>query len=114
MLVKVGTGIGCGIITNGRVHRGAQGCAGDIGHIQINGQETYLCHCGKTGCLEAIAGGGAIVRALSQAGHHANMPADVIRLAADGNSDALRALHTAGQQIGRVLAALVRQPPLAL
>jgi predicted NBD/HSP70 family sugar kinase len=107
LLVKVGTGIGCGTIANGRLHRGAQGCAGDIGHIQINEQETYLCHCGKTGCLEAIAGGAALARALSQAGHRADVPADVLRLATDGDSDALRTLRTAGQHIGRVLAALV-------
>jgi predicted NBD/HSP70 family sugar kinase len=107
MLVKVGTGIGCGTIVGGRLHRGAQGCAGDIGHIQVDEDDTYLCHCGKTGCLEAVASGSALARALSQAGHHADSPADVMQLSADGNSDALRAVREAGQRIGRVLAALV-------
>jgi predicted NBD/HSP70 family sugar kinase len=106
LYVKVGTGIGCGIIANGILHRGAQGCAGDIGHIQAVG-DPHPCRCGKTGCLEALASGAALARALSGAGHLASTPADVIRLASDGNLHALRALHDAGTGIGHVLAALV-------
>ncbi|MGH3281467.1 MAG: ROK family protein [Trebonia sp.] len=107
LLVKIGTGIGCGIITGGRLHRGAQGCAGDIGHIQVPGGDRHRCRCGMTGCLEAAAGGTAIARALSAAGHPAATPADVIRLADDGDPDAFRELQRAGQQIGSVLAAVV-------
>lgn len=107
MIVKVGTGIGCGIIAGGRLHRGAQGAAGDIGHIQVPDESSHRCHCGKTGCLEAVAGGTALARALSEAGHRARSPADVIALAADGNPAALQALQQAGHRIGAVLAALV-------
>src|SRR5712691_1375725 len=107
MVVKVGTGIGCGIISGGELHRGAQGCAGDIGHIQVTGKPLPLCHCGKTGCLEALAGGAALARALSEAGHPASTPIHVIRLAADSDPAALRALQDAGKQVGGVLAALV-------
>lgn len=107
MVVKAGTGIGCGIIAGGRLHRGAQGAAGDIGHIQVADESSHRCHCGKNGCLEALAGGAALVRALSEAGHRARSPADVITLATDGNPAALRALQQAGHQIGSVLAALV-------
>ncbi len=64
LYVKVGTGIGAGLISNGALHRGAQGCAGDIGHIEIlqPGHQTVICRCGNTNCLEAFAGGAAIAR----------------------------------------------------
>jgi ROK family len=54
MFVKIGTGIGSGIIVGGRLHRGAQGCAGDFGHICVD-PDGPLCSCGNTGCLEAMA-----------------------------------------------------------
>ncbi|MDG4866248.1 ROK family protein, partial [Streptomyces sp. T-3] len=50
LYIKVGTGIGCGIVADGRLHRGAQGSAGDIGHIRV-GDEEEPCRCGNTGCL---------------------------------------------------------------
>ncbi|MFD0776451.1 ROK family transcriptional regulator, partial [Streptomonospora algeriensis] len=53
LFVKVGTGIGCGIIAGGRLHRGAQGSAGEIGHIRVPGADAAQCRCGNTGCLEA-------------------------------------------------------------
>src|SRR5918992_3172910 len=58
MFVKIGTGIGCGIIADGDLHRGAQGCAGDIGHIRVSGHDDAGCRCGNSACLEAVAGGG--------------------------------------------------------
>lgn len=60
--VKIGTGIGAGLVSQGRLHRGAQGCAGDIGHIQSVQAPPVVCRCGKVGCLEAIAGGQALAR----------------------------------------------------
>ena len=63
LFVKVSTGIGCGIVINGHVHRGAQGAAGDIGHIRVPGHDDVLCRCGNTGCIEAVAGGGALAAA---------------------------------------------------
>jgi predicted NBD/HSP70 family sugar kinase len=107
MLVKVGTGIGCGIIAGGRLHRGAQGCAGDIGHIRISENDSYPCHCGRNGCLEALASGAALARRLSELGHDAASGTDVIRRAADGHRETLRLLQEAGRQIGGVLAGLV-------
>ena len=65
LYVKVGTGIGCGIISGNRIHRGAQGAAGDIGHVRLAGHQDVVCRCGNTGCLEAVAGG----RALAVAAH---------------------------------------------
>lgn len=65
LFVKVGTGIGCGIVTERRLHRGAQGAAGDIGHIRVAAAADQLCRCGNTGCLEAIAGGAALATRLA-------------------------------------------------
>jgi glucokinase-like ROK family protein len=66
--IKVGTGIGAGLISNGRIHRGAQGCAGDIGHIRAVSDSTVPCRCGQVGCLETLAGGGALIRLGKAAG----------------------------------------------
>ncbi len=63
VVVKVGTGIGAGIISDGHLHRGAQGSAGDVGHIQVTEDPAVICRCGNIGCLEALAGGGALGRA---------------------------------------------------
>lgn len=58
---KIGTGLGAGLLSEGRIHRGAGGAAGDIGHVRV-ADEDIPCRCGKTGCLEAVASGWAIVR----------------------------------------------------
>jgi predicted NBD/HSP70 family sugar kinase len=107
LYIKVGTGIGCGIISNGVLHRGASGAAGDIGHIPLHGHEDVLCHCGNTGCVEAVASGAAIARALREAGLPAAGGRDVVRLVYEGNPVARRQVRLAGQQIGEVLASLV-------
>lgn len=65
--VKVGTGIGAGLFSHGGIQRGAIGAAGDIGHVAVDTDSTVLCRCGNLGCLEAIAGGGALVRQASHA-----------------------------------------------
>src|ERR687886_19764 len=59
LFVKLGTGIGCGIILGGQVYRGADGAAGDIGHIRID-DAGPTCTCGNQGCLEAYFGGGGL------------------------------------------------------
>ena len=107
LYVKVGTGIGCGIVSNGTLHRGASGAAGDIGHIRLPGHEDVLCHCGNSGCVEAVASGAAIAKALREEGLPAAAGRDVVRLVSEGNPVARRRVRLAGQQIGEVLAALV-------
>lgn len=62
LFIKVGSGIGAGILSQGVVHRGANGAAGDIGHTSVGEDSTILCRCGQLGCLEAVAGGWALVR----------------------------------------------------
>ncbi|MFF3291172.1 ROK family protein [Streptomyces sp. NPDC003023] len=106
LYIKVGTGIGCGIVADGRLHRGAQGSAGDIGHIQVGDQEEP-CRCGNTGCLEAVAGGAAIAARLAGLGLDAASGSDVVGLVASGNRDAVRMVREAGRAVGEVLAGLV-------
>jgi predicted NBD/HSP70 family sugar kinase len=107
LFVKVATGIGSGIISDGRLRRGAQGAAGDIGHIAVPGAEGVPCRCGNLGCLEAVASGRALADALSAQGLTARDGADVVALVRSGDLAAGRAVRQAGREIGAVLAACV-------
>ena len=106
IFVKVGTGIGSGLIVGGRIQRGARGAAGDIGHVQA-GSASVVCRCGNPGCLEASAGGAAIARDLASKGYDATGGRDVVALVQAGNQDAIQAVRAAGRLIGSVLAAVV-------
>lgn len=107
LYVKVGTGIGCGIVSGGVPHRGASGAAGDIGHIRLPGYDDVLCHCGNTGCVEAVASGAAIASALRAEGLDVAGAREVVRLVSEGHPLARRQVRLAGQRIGEVLASLV-------
>jgi predicted NBD/HSP70 family sugar kinase len=107
LFVKVATGIGSGIISDGRLRRGAQGAAGDIGHIAVPGAADVPCRCGNLGCLEAVASGRALAEALSAQGLPARDGADVVALVRAGDLAAGRAVRQAGREIGAVLAACV-------
>ena len=78
LFVKVGTGIGSGIVTDGHVHRGADGAAGDIGHIHVPDHDDVVCRCGNVGCLEAIAGGAALATRLRDLGLGRDTGRDVV------------------------------------
>lgn len=106
LFIKIGSGIGCGIIISGQLHRGADGAAGDLGHIRVPGCDTP-CRCGNTGCLEAVAGGQALANHLAADGLAAATARDVARLAADGHTGARQAVRAAAQHIGEILAAIV-------
>ncbi len=107
LLVKVGTGIGCGIVAEGHIHRGARGAAGDIGHIRATASDDVVCRCGNIGCLEAVAGGQALATRLAETGADASNSRDVVRLVREGNADALRMVRDAGRTLGEVLAGTV-------
>ncbi|QEO13989.1 ROK family transcriptional regulator [Agromyces intestinalis] len=107
VFVKVATGIGSGIISGGLLQRGAQGIAGDIGHIQVARGADVPCHCGNRGCLEALASGPAIARALRERGVEAVGGNDVIDLVKRGDLEAIQAVRQAGRDIGEVLTACV-------
>lgn len=119
--VKVGTGIGSGIISNGRIHRGSIGCAGDIGHICVD-KTGPICRCGNVGCLEAMAAGPAIAARAVEAAQNGRSPILARRMEAnggilraedvgaafrEGDREALEIIQSSGQMIGDVLAALV-------
>jgi predicted NBD/HSP70 family sugar kinase len=106
LFVKVGTGIGCGIIAERAIYRGAQGAAGDIGHISVAGEDV-ICECGNTGCLEAVAGGRALARSVRELGFEARNSRDVVVLARAQNPQVARLIRDSGRVLGGVLAGLV-------
>jgi glucokinase-like ROK family protein len=121
MVIKIGTGIGCGIVANRTIHRGNDGCAGDIGHICVD-KNGPVCRCGNRGCLEAMAAGPAITEqallavaegksAILKEMYDANggklSPEDVNAACREGDAAALEIIRTSGQMIGEVLAGLV-------
>ncbi|WP_405086114.1 ROK family protein [Microbispora sp. NBC_01389] len=120
LLVKIGTGIGCGIVVDGEIYRGVTGSAGDIGHIRVD-EDGPLCTCGNTGCLEAYFGGAALARdalAAARSGesafladrlaHEGALTAeDVGAAAGSGDAAAVRMVREGGRHVGLVLASLV-------
>lgn len=118
LFVKVGTGIGCGIVCHGQLYRGADGCAGDIGHIQVDDQ-TVICRCGNVGCLEAVAAAPAWVRMAHEAANRSTLIADhlsrqgtltaqdVSAYAARGDHTCVEIIQLSGRHIGHTLAGLV-------
>jgi predicted NBD/HSP70 family sugar kinase len=102
--VKAGNGIGSGILAGADLYRGAQGAAGDIGHIQLDGHGDPLCRCGNVGCVEALAAGWALVRDLRRAGFPVETSADVVALAAAGEPQAIQRLRAAGRMLGEAVA----------
>jgi predicted NBD/HSP70 family sugar kinase len=120
LFVKIGTGIGCGIVVNGQLYRGMDGCAGDIGHIRVD-EFGPTCACGNTGCLEAFFGGAALARDAMAAARAGRSPAlaamlddkdeltaiDVAHAVAQGDPHAVQMIRDGGQRVGWVLASLV-------
>ncbi len=120
LFIKIGTGIGCGIVVDGEVYRGVSGCAGDIGHIRVD-DDGPICSCGNVGCLEAFFGGTALARdALSaaRAGRSEELArrlagagrltaVDVADAAAAGDPVAVGMIRDGGHRVGQVLAGLV-------
>lgn len=108
MMLKVGTGVGSGLIIGGRVHRGADGAAGDIGHIQLTlpdgDGDGPLCRCGNYGCVEAYAGGWAMARDLRAVGKDVETVDDVLHCLQKGDVQAQQLLRRAGRILGRAVA----------
>lgn len=111
LMVKIGTGVGSGLISHGRLHRGADGAAGDIGHNYVpkpsNVQDEPECRCGNIGCLEAYAGGWALLRDLQALGVPAESVDDAVRLLRSGNREAVRLARNASQLLGEAIAVTV-------
>jgi predicted NBD/HSP70 family sugar kinase len=107
VLIKVATGIGAGIVTGGVLQRGAQGTAGDLGHVRVPGADEVVCRCGNTGCLEAVAAGPALAAAVRQLGEEAETGGDVVELVRAGSQPAMAVVRQAGRDIGEVVATMV-------
>lgn len=117
---KIGSGIGAGMLSHGHIHRGANGAAGDIGHVRVRDSEA-LCRCGKIGCLEAVAGGWALIRdaeleiaagatgALARAVEEGTelSPESISKAAEDGDALAIRLVQRSARVVGESIAALV-------
>ncbi len=117
--LKVGTGIGCGLLINGQIYSGVTGSAGEIGHITID-ENGPVCQCGNRGCLEAMAGGRAIAQRAIESIHRGQrtllteiQPADqitsqdVISAARRGDLFAQHLMIDAGSHLGTAVAGLV-------
>ncbi|NGO72321.1 ROK family transcriptional regulator [Streptomyces boncukensis] len=107
VLVKAGRGIGSGVISHGRVYRGAGGAAGDISHVRVEAAAERPCSCGNIGCLETVASGAALVVALRERGVPVAGAADILRLVRDGEPEATTLVRQAGRHIGTVLSVVV-------
>ena len=120
LFVKIGTGIGGGIIADGSLYRGVQGCAGDIGHICVD-PDGPVCSCGNQGCLEAMAAAPAIAMKAERCAREGLSPTlsevlgergefsarDVGEAASRGDYHALEIIRESGRLVGRALATLV-------
>ena len=120
LVIKVGTGIGCGIVCHGQVYRGANGSAGDVGHICVD-PAGPRCHCGNLGCVETMAAGPAIARAATEAaqtGQSAMLEQmraergalklqDVAQASRAGDVAANAIVQRSGALIGQMLASVV-------
>jgi len=120
LLVKIGTGVGCGIVVDGKIYRGVSGSAGDIGHIRVDDLGP-VCACGNSGCLEAYFGGAALAREATAVARGGGSPylaerlaatgelraEDVAAAAAQGDAEAIRLIRDGGHRVGQVLASLV-------
>jgi predicted NBD/HSP70 family sugar kinase len=107
LIVKASTGFGAGIVAGGELQHGALGAAGEIGHVKYPPAKGRPCRCGETGCLEAVAGGWALVAELRERGVQVAHIREVVTRAVAGDPDARRAIRRSGRQLGEVLAAAV-------
>jgi glucokinase len=108
VLLTLGTGIGGGIISGGRVLRGSQGMAGEVGHITVN-PTGMPCGCGNIGCLEKHASATAIVTMARMLNLGENLTSEeVYKLAAGGSEPARRVFQSMGSALGIGLANLIQ------
>lgn len=107
LVLKASTGLGAGIISGGRLQRGAAQAAGEFGHNKTAAAEGLSCRCGDVGCLEAVAGGWALVHRLQQEGRSVRHMRDVVELVHEGDPEARRLVRDSGRHVGEVIAAAV-------
>ena len=107
IFLKAATGIGSGIISDGRLQRGSQGTAGDIGHVRVSRGDNIACRCGNYGCLEAVAGSPAVIKNINDAGLPVRNMSDLVDATKRSKVEAIQAVRQAGRDIGEVLSTCV-------
>jgi len=105
LTVTVGTGIGCGVIVDGRLLRGAHGGAGELGHLPLDGR--FPCRCGVPGCVEPECSGGGLVARAAETGLVVPDAAAVFVAAAAGDRRASRLIERMTDRLGALIAAAV-------
>lgn len=104
LVLKASTGLGMGVIADGRVLHGHLGAVGEIGHTRLEAADDLPCRCGATGCLETVAGGWALVARLVESGVEATHVRDLVASALAGDAVARGLLRESGRYVGELLA----------
>src|SRR3954465_5095802 len=104
--LKVSSGIGAGLILNGRLYRGSAGLAGELGHVLVD-PDGIVCRCGNRGCLETVAATGALVDLLRRSHGEDFTIEAMLDAARDGDAGCQRVIHDAGRALGTVAAMLL-------
>jgi predicted NBD/HSP70 family sugar kinase len=102
----VSSGIGAGLILNGRLYRGSGGLAGELGHVLVN-PDGIVCRCGNRGCLETVAATGALIDLLRRSHGEELTVQAMLDLARAGDAGCSRVIHDAGRALGQVVATLM-------
>jgi predicted NBD/HSP70 family sugar kinase len=103
--VMVSSGVGAGIVIDGRLHRGVTGLAGELGHVRVRA-EGAVCRCGNRGCLETVASTDAVLSLLRPTHGQDLGIRGLVELLDGGDAAAIRVVNDAGREIGRVIAGL--------
>ena len=104
--IKAATGIGAGLVQDGKLFRGTTGTAGEIGHTTV-AEDGPVCRCGNRGCLELYAGGGALLDALRTSHPNIDTLEQLVQLAHENHPACTRVVADAGSHIGVAIANLI-------
>ena len=104
--LMISSGIGAGLVLNGRLYRGAEGLAGELGHVLVDA-DGPVCRCGNRGCLETVAGTDALAELLRRSHGDGLDGRAIVRLAREGDLGCRRVIADAGRAIGKAAATLV-------
>ncbi|ERK70583.1 ROK family protein [Leifsonia aquatica ATCC 14665] len=115
IFVKIGSGIGAGLIINGQTYYGNLGITGELGHTPVV-DPGVICRCGNRGCLETVASTTVMIESLGRSGTEPVTTADILRRGLERDPAALRVVGDAGQAIGQAIGSIanVINPELVL
>ena len=107
LVVAVGTGVGGAVVMDGCLVRGAHNIAGHLGHVQHPQATGIVCSCGRTGHVESVSSGSGIMRRYEEITGRSSDGAQISRLAAEGEPQAMQVIADAAQALGETLGSLV-------